>query len=217
MKICFVELWNLTNNSKSFGIFTANGRIVYKFANASDGNFGPLGLTIDKRGNLYASGYFSSSVFKIDPRFFLFYWNCNGISNLLKQKWFYFFRTSQLLETIEIPAEAVANVAFGGLNLDILFVSTDKAPFDFTTGGISTKIISPLSGSIFMVTGLGETGYPARPACSTTFYSKKHCWCTRNLVCSCIERMLCSKQKSYLFVILLKSEADFFPKTYYST
>lgn len=67
------------------------------------------------------------------------------------------------MERIKIPAEPVASVAFGGPNLDILFVSTDQMPFNTTTGGISERNISPLSGSIFMVKGLNTKGYPARP------------------------------------------------------
>lgn len=70
-----------------------------------------------------------------------------------------------MVERIEIPAEAVAAVTFGGPNLDILFVSTDVHPFNTTTGGISTRELSPLSGSIFMVKGLGSRGYPGRKLC----------------------------------------------------
>lgn len=76
-----------------------------------------------------------------------------------------FSRTSQTVERIKIPAEAVAAVTFAGPNLDILVVSTDKSPFNLTTGGISDRIISPLSGSIFMVKGLGAQGYPGRQLC----------------------------------------------------
>ncbi|XP_031638621.1 regucalcin-like [Contarinia nasturtii] len=119
----------------------SNGRIVYKFDNFGDSGLALLGMTIDKKGYLYAASYLGSDVLKINPR------------------------TSKLVERIKIPAEAVASVTFGGPNLDILFVSTDDRPFNITTGGISTRDISPLSGSIFMVKGLGSKGYPGRKLC----------------------------------------------------
>lgn len=71
-------------------------------------------------------------------------------------------RTSQIVERIKIPAEAVAAVTFGGPNLDILFVSTDLFPFNTTTGSLSLRPISPLNGSIFMIKGYGAQGYPGR-------------------------------------------------------
>lgn len=58
--------------------------------------------------------------------------------------------TKQLLRTVTIPCEIVVDVAFGGTNLDILFVSTkyNGEPLDLSCG------------SVFQVTGLGVRGIP---------------------------------------------------------
>lgn len=49
--------------------FSENGRIVYKFDNFGDEALFSLGLTIDKKGFLYAPTYYGGEVLKIDPRF----------------------------------------------------------------------------------------------------------------------------------------------------
>ena len=61
---------------------------------------------------------------------------------------------------IKIPAEQVTSAAFGGPNLDILFVTT--AAKEFKTPQ------PPPSGGLFKVTGLGVTG--------TKMYSVKLNW-----------------------------------------
>lgn len=51
--------------------FSENGRVVYKFDNFGDEALSSLGLTIDKKGYLYAATYFGGEVLKIDPRLIL--------------------------------------------------------------------------------------------------------------------------------------------------
>lgn len=73
--------------------------------------------------------------------------------------------TKQLLRTVTIPFEIVVDVAFGGTNLDILFVSTKY-------NGEPTDLFC---GSIFQVTGLGVSGIPENyavmnSACTPEFF-----------------------------------------------
>ncbi|XP_055844650.1 regucalcin-like [Episyrphus balteatus] len=85
----------------------------------------PDGMTIDSEGFLYVAIFGGSSVLKIHPK--------NG----------------KVLLNIKIPCESVTSVAFGGPNLDILFVTT-SALFDKP---------SP-AGTTYKVTGIGAKGLP---------------------------------------------------------
>ncbi|XP_017101821.2 regucalcin-like [Drosophila bipectinata] len=85
----------------------------------------PDGITVDTEGNLYVATFWGGTVFKVDPS------------------------TGKILLEITIPTSQVASVAFGGPNLDILYV---------TTGDI-TDLPKP-AGTIFQVTGLNAKGYP---------------------------------------------------------
>ena len=62
---------------------------------------------------------------------------------------FIIFSKSKILLEIKLPCLHITSVAFGGPNLDILFVTTANE------GGLP-----PPSGSVFKVTGLGAQGYP---------------------------------------------------------
>jgi sugar lactone lactonase YvrE len=64
----------------------------------------------------------------------------------------------KVLCRIEIPAPQVTSVAFGGPQLDELYVTT--ANF-FLSEEQQKKY--PASGAIFRVTGLGVQGYPGQP------------------------------------------------------
>lgn len=63
------------------------------------------------------------------------------------------------MQIIEIPAEIVLSVAFGGQDLSTLFVTTGKIAYDFRKGGIANRTFSSQSGSIFMVKNLHAKGY----------------------------------------------------------
>lgn len=86
-------------------------------------------MALDTDGNLWVAIYLGSRVLKIDPR------------------------TGSLLQELPMPVEQVTSVAFGGPNLDILFVTTAKMPI----GGEQ----KPPRGSTFIVTGLGVKGQPS--------------------------------------------------------
>lgn len=67
------------------------------------------------------------------------------------------------MNTIKIPAETCTGAAYGGENLDILFVTTSVRKSNFYGEHLADSE-SPDSGKIFMVTGLGTTGFAGRPA-----------------------------------------------------
>lgn len=59
-------------------------------------------------------------------------------------------KTRSLIQSVPIPASRVTSAMFGGINLDILYVTTSRF-------GLSDeeKEKQPLAGSVFAVTGLG--------------------------------------------------------------
>ncbi|XP_066157867.1 regucalcin-like [Euwallacea fornicatus] len=91
----------------------------------------PDGMTIDVDGNLWLAIFNGYKVVKFDPR-----------------------NPETLLEIVEIPAKQVTSVAWGGPELDILYVTTAK----FTINGV--ELLPPLHGATYKVTGLGTRGLP---------------------------------------------------------
>ncbi|KAJ3654204.1 hypothetical protein Zmor_013408 [Zophobas morio] len=92
----------------------------------------PDGMTIDSDGNLWVAVFGGSRVLKLDGH-----------------------KSETLLDTVNIQTEQVTSVAFGGPNLDELYV---------TTGGIEfgeMKPSGPGAGAVYRVTGLGTKGLPA--------------------------------------------------------
>ncbi|XP_055914737.1 regucalcin-like [Eupeodes corollae] len=85
----------------------------------------PDGMTIDSDGNLYVATFGGSSVYKVDPK--------NG----------------QILLQIKLPCEQITSAAFGGPNLDILYVTTARLLNKPAPGGTTYKI-----------TGIGAKGLP---------------------------------------------------------
>jgi sugar lactone lactonase YvrE len=61
-----------------------------------------------------------------------------------------------LLARVQLPASQVTNMAFGGEQLDRLFVTTARV-------GLSTQQLAhePLAGGVFEITGHGTRGLPA--------------------------------------------------------
>lgn len=91
----------------------------------------PDSMTIDTDGNLWVAMFNGGKVVKLDPR------------------------TGQTIQTIHFPVTQTTSVAWGGRNLDELYVTTARLlPDDvFKT--------QPLAGSLFKVTGLGARGKAA--------------------------------------------------------
>ncbi|XP_055301185.1 regucalcin-like [Sitodiplosis mosellana] len=105
----------------------SNERLVRDFSlNGKMPGYLPDGLTIDTDGNLYVTAFMGSKIFKVEPK------------------------SGKILFEIPIPAEKVTAVAFGGPNLDILYV---------TTGGKDDSA-NKNAGCLFQVTGLGAKGFP---------------------------------------------------------
>lgn len=68
------------------------------------------------------------------------------------------------MKKIQLPAEIVTNVAFGGPNLDILFITTGSKAFALGSGKVLSNF-SPASGTLYMIKGLKAKGYSGRKLC----------------------------------------------------
>jgi len=117
----------------------SNPRVVIDFrVNGERPGFIPDGMTIDTEGNLYVATWGGSKVLKVNPE------------------------SGKILLEIDIPAKQVTSVAFGGPNLDILYVTTAATTRDSEQ--------PPLAGHLFKVTGLNATGLPGvQVRCWITF------------------------------------------------
>lgn len=82
---------------------------------------GPDGLTVDEEGCLWSAHYGSSAVHRFDS-------------------------SGKLLQTIELPVPRVTSIAFGGRNLETLYITTAQE-------GMTPEELKkyPLSGSLFAV------------------------------------------------------------------
>lgn len=113
-----------TAQIKAYDYDDANGditneRVVVEISN----NLGfPDGMTIDAEDKLWVGMWNGNAVIRFDPI------------------------TGKILEKIEVPAHNITSCAFGGENLDTLYITTARV--DMTDNEL-TKL--PLSGSIFKV------------------------------------------------------------------
>ncbi|XP_072381760.1 regucalcin-like isoform X2 [Diabrotica undecimpunctata] len=87
------------------------------------------GMTLDADGNIWLAVFASSRVYQIDPS-----------------------KPDTVLRTVELPAAQITSVAFGGPNLDELYV---------TSAHFTDRPTGESPGSIFRVTGLNIKGLPA--------------------------------------------------------
>lgn len=85
-------------------------------------------MTIDADGFLYMATWGASKILRIDPA------------------------SGQVVSEIEFPAKQITSAAFGGPNLDILYVTSAATERD----GAQPKP----AGALFAVTGLGVRGLP---------------------------------------------------------
>ncbi|XP_031628235.1 regucalcin-like [Contarinia nasturtii] len=116
----------------------SNERVAIDFkVNGKNTGFFPDGMTIDTDGNLFVAAFGGSKVLKVDSK------------------------KGKVVLEIPIPAEKVTSVAFGGPNLDILYVTTASIAVNAADIGINPDSKqSELSGRLFKVTGLGSKGFP---------------------------------------------------------
>ncbi len=98
----------------------------------------PDGMTIDEDGNLWVAQWGGSGVYCYDPR------------------------TGKLLERIDVPAPNVASCAFGGPDLEYLYITTARA-------GLTDEQLAgyPLSGSLFVCK-------PGVKGVKTNYFGKKN-------------------------------------------
>lgn len=135
-KFYFIDSLKFRVDSYDYDIDTgniANEKTVFCFKE-NNLNSLPDGMTIDEEGKLWVACYDGGQVLRIDPD------------------------TGKLLYTLKMPAQQVTSVAFGGANLDELYVTTAK---HFYTKELLEKY--PLAGSTFRVTKLGVKGTPSIP------------------------------------------------------
>lgn len=111
----------------------SNRRTAFDFElNGVEGH--PDGMTIDTEGKLWVATFGGSKVIRVDP--------ANG----------------KLLSHISFPTPQVTSVAFGGPQLDELYVTSANILLSE-----EQKKQYPSSGVTFRVTGLGVKGYPGQP------------------------------------------------------
>jgi sugar lactone lactonase YvrE len=89
----------------------------------------PDGMTIDEEGMLWVALCHGGAVVQVNPE------------------------TGELLQKVELPCVETTACAFGGSNLDRLFVTT----------GIHKTLHEKEAGKVFVIDGLGVSGVPATP------------------------------------------------------
>lgn len=95
---------------------------------------GPDGQAIDTDGNLWVAVFGGSGVYNVNAK------------------------TGEIIRKIDVPSLQTTSVAFGGPNLDELYVVSAK--FNYTEEELKKY---PQGGCTFRITGLGVKGYPGLP------------------------------------------------------
>ncbi|XP_055846129.1 regucalcin-like [Episyrphus balteatus] len=129
-KFYYVDSMDFTVREFDYDIETGdikNPKIIYEQPQKEGSICLPDGVTIDSEGFLYVAFFKGSNVLKIDPK------NC------------------KVLLEIKLPCQQVTSLAFGGPNLDILYI---------TTGALENQPAP--AGQTFKVTGLGAKGLPMK-------------------------------------------------------
>ncbi|XP_054728968.1 regucalcin-like isoform X3 [Anastrepha obliqua] len=104
----------------------SNPKVVLNLCNSNpQDNLWPDGLTIDSKGNLYVAINNGHAIYKVNPS------------------------TGIVLLEIKFPTKQITSAAWGGPNLDILYVTTSASPD-----------LPAQAGSTYKVTGLGARGLP---------------------------------------------------------
>lgn len=99
-------------------------------------NAAAVGLAIDTKGDMWSGLYNGSALIKIDPI------------------------AKAIVDTIHLSTPLIAAPAFGGPNMDVLFVPTANLPVNFYTGEVDPALSKPPAGNLFMVHGLSAGGVP---------------------------------------------------------
>ncbi|KAF5275084.1 hypothetical protein FQA39_LY07021 [Lamprigera yunnana] len=122
----------------------SNPKVVFDLAKHKNIGGYPDGMTIDKDDNLWIALYYGGAVIKVDPR------------------------TGCLLQVVAIPALCVSSVAWGGPELDVLFVTTSRHALSDLE-----RSQQPAAGSLFAITNLDYPviGYEVNKEWWTSRYS----------------------------------------------
>ncbi|KAK5647803.1 hypothetical protein RI129_002695 [Pyrocoelia pectoralis] len=133
----FYYIDTLTFTVKEYDYNNHNGNIrnpIVVFNLTEHGNLTgfPDGMTIDKDDNLWIALCYGGAVIKVNPT------------------------TRCVLQVVAIPAKCVTSVAWGGPNLEVLFVTTSRHALSATE-----KLMLPAAGSLFAITNLDTHGLPA--------------------------------------------------------
>nr|CAD7441868.1 unnamed protein product [Timema bartmani] len=108
----------------------SNRRTMFDFKENNIEGF-PDGMTIDAEGKLWVACYGGQQIIRVDPD------------------------THKVMQTVKIPAPHVTSAAFGGTNLEDLYVTTASERLN-----PQQKLDFPDAGCTFKITGLGFKGLP---------------------------------------------------------
>ncbi|KAK7066990.1 hypothetical protein SK128_002377 [Halocaridina rubra] len=92
----------------------------------------PDGMCIDAEGNLWVANFFGKKIICINPE------------------------TRKIVRQVEMPAQNMTSVCWGGENYDILFATSAQA------GLTREEIATEPAGATFAITGLGVKGLPSQ-------------------------------------------------------
>ena len=128
-KLYYID--TMTKQIRAYDCDNASGAISNASIAVDTGEHGyassPDGMTIDADGNLWVAFCHGGCVSCFDPN------------------------TGKQLRKVELPCLETTACAFGGSNLDRLFVTT----------GIHSKLTEEDAGKVFVIDGLGVQGVPA--------------------------------------------------------
>jgi len=132
-KLFYIDSLKGTVDQYDFDIINgkiSNGKVFFTLSQQKLSGL-PDGMTIDTNGNLFVANFGGGRVLKIDGK-----------------------KPETLLETINLPAVEITSVAFGGKNLDELYVTSASLEYEGKTPE------QPVNGATYRVTGTGSKGFP---------------------------------------------------------
>lgn len=123
---CQLDVKEFDYDPKTGALSNRRQVISFRAADGARPDFVPDGMTIDGEGNLYVCTWGGSRIIKVAPA------------------------TGEILSEIKFPVPFITSAAFGGPNLDVLYVTT-------AGDNRGTRLPAP-AGALFKVTGLNVTG-----------------------------------------------------------
>ncbi|RZF37964.1 hypothetical protein LSTR_LSTR005464 [Laodelphax striatellus] len=113
-----IQLYDYDNESGDI----SNKRVIFDGPKMNVGGL-PAGMAMDTEGKIWVAQFTNGTVIRIDPD------------------------SGKVLRTLKLPAEQVTNLAFGGKNLDVLYVTTSQ----LNKGYIP---LTKYAGRVYAITGL---------------------------------------------------------------